>query len=123
MTRGVGGYTCGTRRVAGFEEQAQMRNLLVGAGFTSATAALMIALQLGVIPTASGAEAGKAPRTADGKPNMHGIRRAVNTAKWDLQDHAERSGPLVALGAVGAVPAGGSVVEGGETPCLPAAAA
>jgi hypothetical protein len=100
-----------------------MRNRLRGAGFTSATAALMIALQLGVIPTASGAEAGKAPRTADGKPKLNGIWQTLNTANWDLQEHAARSGPVVALGAAGAVPAGLSVVEGGEIPYLPAAAA
>jgi hypothetical protein len=100
-----------------------MRNRLRGAGFTSATAALMIALQLGVIPTASGAEADKAPRTADGKPKLNGIWQTLNTANWDLQEHAARSGPVVALGAAGAVPAGLSVVEGGEIPYLPAAAA
>ena len=36
--------------------------------FASVVAALIAALQLGVIPTSSEAEAYKAPRTADGKP-------------------------------------------------------
>jgi len=101
-----------------------MGNRLRGARFASAAAALMItAFQLGVIPTASGAEADKAPRAADGKPNLNGIWQTLNTANWDLQEHAARSGPVVALGAAGAVPAGLSVVEGGEIPYLPAAAA
>ena len=100
-----------------------MRNPLRGATFASAIAALITALQLGVVPTASGAEAYKAPRTADGKPNLNGIWQALNTANWDIQGHAARPGPVVALGAAGAVPAGMGVVEGDEIPYLPAAAA
>ena len=100
-----------------------MRHWLRGAGFASATAALITALQLGVIPTASAAEAYKAPHTADGKPNLNGIWQALNTANWDIQEHAARPGPVVALGAAGAVPAGMGVVEGDEIPYLPAAAA
>jgi len=101
-----------------------MRNRWSGARFASATAVLMItALQPGVTSTATGADAYKAPRTVDGKANLNGIWQALNTANWDLQDHAARSGPVVALGAAGAVPAGLGVVEGDEIPYLPAAAA
>jgi hypothetical protein len=104
-------------------EEAQMGNGLRGARFAGAAAVLMTALQLSLIPTASGAEAYKAPRTADGKADLNGIWQALNTANWDLQEHAARPGVVVALGAAGAVPAGLSVVEGGEIPYLPAAAA
>ena len=100
-----------------------MRNRLRGAIFASAAAALMAALALGAISAASAAEAYKAPRTADGKPNLNGIWQALNTANWDLQEHASRRGQLVALGAAGAVPGGPGVVEGDEIPYLPAAAA
>jgi hypothetical protein len=65
----------------------------------------------------------RAPRTPDGKPNLNGIWQALNTANWDIQGHAARAGQVVALGAVGAVPAGLGVVEGDEIPYLPAAAA
>ncbi len=65
----------------------------------------------------------KAPRTADGHPNLNGIWQAMNTANWDLQGHAAHTGPVVALGAVDATPAGVGVVEGGEIPYLPEAAA
>ena len=100
-----------------------MRNRSRGAGFASAAAALITALQLGAIPAASAAEAYKAPRTADGRPDLNGIWQALNTANWDIQEHASRRGQVVALGAAGAVPAGLSVVEGNEIPYLPAAAA
>jgi hypothetical protein len=93
------------------------------ATFASATALLIAALPLGAVPVASGAEVYRAPRTADGQPNLNGIWQALNTANWDIQEHAARSGPVVALGAAGAVPAGLGVVEGNELPYLPAAAA
>ncbi|MGH9657002.1 MAG: hypothetical protein ACRD96_00570, partial [Bryobacteraceae bacterium] len=60
----------------------------------------------------------KARRAADGKPDLNGIWQAIGTAHWDLEGHAARPGPVVALGAVGAVPAGLGVVEGGEIPYL-----
>src|SRR5438105_9326343 len=74
-------------------------------------------------PGVSKAAAYKAPRGADGKPNLNGIWQAVNTANWDIQGHAAQPGLVVALGAAGAVPAGLGVVEGDEIPYLPEAAA
>src|SRR5499427_11147084 len=77
----------------------------------------------------------KAPRTPDGKPDLNGIWQALNEANYDLELHnarpalALRSGPfepvpapqVLALGAVGAVPPGMGVVEGGEIPYRPEA--
>jgi hypothetical protein len=40
----------------------------------------------------------------------------MNTAYWDIQDHSAQPGPVVALGAWGAVPAGQGIVEGNEIP-------
>ena len=65
----------------------------------------------------------RAPRTPDGKPNLNGIWQAVNTANWDLLDHSAQPGPVVALGALGAIPGGVGVVEGNEIPYKPEAAA
>ena len=53
---------------------------------------------------------------------MNGVWEAQNTANWDLQDHAAAPGPFYQLGAIGAVPPGQTVVEGGDIPYLPAAA-
>jgi hypothetical protein len=58
----------------------------------------------------------RAPRTADGKPNLNGIWQALNEANWDLEPHAASQGPLAALGAQFSVPAGVGVVEGGTIP-------
>jgi len=68
-----------------------------------------------------GQPAAKVPRMPDGKPNLSGIWQAMNTANWDLQDHASRAGLVVALGAAGAEPGGLGVVEGAEIPYLPEA--
>ena len=52
------------------------------------------------------------PRAADGKPDLSGVWQVLNTAAWDIQDHAARLG----------VPAGQGVVEGNDIPYQPWAA-
>lgn len=62
------------------------------------------------------------PRTAEGKPDLSGIWQAANSAaNWNIETHAAAAGPP-ALGALGAIPPGVGIVEGGEIPYLPAAA-
>src|ERR1700730_10130544 len=79
---------------------------------------------LAITPLAAQDTAYKAPRTADGKPNLNGIWQVLDTSiDWDIQGHAAKSGPVSALGAAYAVPPGIGVVEGGEIPYLPAALA
>jgi hypothetical protein len=67
--------------------------------------------------------AAQIPRMPDGKPNFTGLWQALGTAYWDIRDHSARAGPYFQLGAVGAMPAGQGIVEGGEIPYTPAAAA
>ena len=45
----------------------------------------------------------------------------MSTANWDLQDHPAQAGPFFQLGAVGAIPSGQGVVEGGAIPYKPEA--
>ena len=87
-------------------------------------AALLAALSAGgrVAGQTTTAAPYRAPRL-DGHPNLNGIWQALNTANVDLQAHAARSSPVVALGAVGAMPPGLGVVEGEEIPYKPAALA
>src|SRR5207244_6081121 len=79
----------------------------------------------------------RAPRTPDGKPDLNGIWQALNEANYDIELHMARpamafrpgpygpvpAAPVLALGAVGAVPPGPGVVEGGELPYKPEALA
>ena len=68
-------------------------------------------------PPADEEEAGfAAPRTPDGDPDLNGIWQALNTAHWDLEAHAARQGPAPMVGALGAIPAGLSVVAGDTIP-------
>lgn len=70
------------------------------------------------------------PRLANGVPDFNGVWQVLNTANYNLEPHgsqaamAFREGPVVpvpakevvALGAIGAVPAGLGVVQGGPIP-------
>src|SRR5712692_730497 len=88
-----------------------------------AAGALAGSLLLATLPVAGQSPVYRAPRTADGKPDLNGIWQALNTADWDLEGHAAAVGPVPVLGAVFAQPPGQSVVEGDQIPYLPAAAA
>jgi hypothetical protein len=79
----------------------------------------------------------RAPRAADGHADLNGIWQANTEANFDLEAHmarpalALRAGPygpvpaaaVLALGAVGSVPPGMGVVEGGPIPYKPEALA
>ena len=54
---------------------------------------VVIAAILLIMPVAGQAPAYKAPRTADGKPNLNGIWQVLNTANWDLQGQRRASRP------------------------------
>lgn len=56
------------------------------------------------------------PRTADGNADFNGIWQAITSANWNIEPHAADFGPVVELGAIGAIPAGLGIVEGGEIP-------
>lgn len=75
----------------------------------------------------------RAPRADGGHPDLNGIWQTMNEADFDLEAHVARpamalrqgpygpvpSAPVLALGAVGAVPPSLGVVEGGEIPYKP----
>jgi hypothetical protein len=64
------------------------------------------------------------PERIGGKPNLNGIWQALNTAYWNLEGHsAEPIEEYWQLGAIAAIPAGQSVVVGGEIPYRPEALA
>jgi len=65
----------------------------------------------------------RAPRTADGTPNLNGVWQTMNTANWDIQDHNQQQGPVLQLGAAFSVPPGEGVVVGNEIPYQAAALA
>jgi hypothetical protein len=59
------------------------------------------------------------PRDGYGNPDFNGIWQTLGAAHWDLEAHAASGGPVAELGALGAIPAGLSVVIGGEIPYQP----
>jgi hypothetical protein len=77
----------------------------------------------------------RAPLAPGGHPDLNGIWQVLNEANYDLEGHNARpamalrpgpfgpvpDAPVLALGAVGAVPPGLGVVEGGEIPYKPEA--
>lgn len=61
------------------------------------------------------------PAQVAGRPNFNGIWQAVGSQHWNLEDHSAQAIPAFwQLGAIAAIPAGMSVVDGGTIPYLPA---
>jgi hypothetical protein len=69
-------------------------------------------------PGRGGAQA--RPARIAGRPNLNGIWQAIGTAYWNLEDHSAQATQFWQLGAIGAIPPGMSVVEGGTIPYTPA---
>ena len=56
----------------------------------------------------------------DGPPDLSGIWQALGSASWDLEGHTASKMPVTTvIGAHGGIPAGTSVVIGGDIPYLP----
>src|SRR3954467_10691467 len=99
-----------------------MRRILIATALAAAGASL-----------AAQAPTYRPPRLADGHPDLNGIWQALNEANWDIEAHNARPGlagrpgpsgpvpatPVLALGAVGSVPPGLGVVDGGALPYKP----
>ena len=95
------------------------------------------ALALASMPVAAQPSDPAIARLADGKPDLNGVWQALGSAHYDIERHMARASlqlregphgpladvPLLRLGAVGAVPGGMGVVEGGKIPYTPEAAA
>lgn len=93
------------------------------------------ALAIAAMPMVGQTPVYRAPRTDGAKPDLNGIWQSLNEANYDLEGHSARSAmalrpgpygpvpaaPVLALGAVGAVPPSLGVVEGGEIPYKPEA--
>lgn len=100
-----------------------MRDRFAGKSFIGVMFAAGLLLALTPATAQTPAPAYRAPRTADGKPNLNGIWQAMNSANWDIEAHP--AGPSIVRdwGASSAVPPGIGIVEGGVIPYKPEALA
>jgi hypothetical protein len=110
-----------------------MRHLAGKLATVLVAGAVGAALAILALPVAGQGPSSGVPRLANGKPDLNGIWQALNEANFDIQMHAARpamalragpygpvpAAPVVAFGAVGAVPPGVGVVEGDELPYKP----
>src|SRR5437016_7572898 len=94
---------------------------------------VLAALAVAAMPLLCQTPTYRAPRADGGKPDLNGIWQSLNEANYDLEGHNARpamalrpgpygpvpAAPVLAFGAVGAVPPSLGVVEGGEIPYKP----
>jgi hypothetical protein len=84
----------------------------------------LLAACLAALGSTAVAQQRERPERIAGKPNLNGIWQAMNTAYWNLEGHSAASvDKFWQLGAIGAIPAGQSVVVGGTIPYRPEALA
>lgn len=96
-----------------------MRKLLAMNPLAPRATSALLGLLLAMLPFVAPGQDFKAPLTPDGNPNLNGIWQALGTAHWNIEGHSAESGPVVEMGALGAVPGGLGIVEGGEIPYQP----
>jgi hypothetical protein len=104
----------------------------------SVSARLLCAAAVAIVTTSVAVAAestAKIPRTKEGKPDLNGVWQALNSANFNIEPHPASAAmamvpgqfvpvpapQVVALGAVGSVPAGLGVVEGDTIPYKPEA--
>ena len=98
-------------------------SLIVGCGMAALTAAFLAPVE-GQAQQAKApvkANAFKAPRTKDGKPNLNGIWMSNGMANWDLEPHGPGPSTDPKLGSIYAVPPSVGFVVGGKIPYKPEA--
>lgn len=101
-----------------------MTSLLYKATRLGVSAALSLSITLCLNSTLSfAADADNIPRTADGKADFNGLWQAIGNHHWGIEPHNARMGPDPQWAAIGAIPAGTGIVEGGQIPYTPAARA
>ena len=122
-----------------------MRNRFTGAMVAATIAAAAAVVSLSVTPIAGQAPAAPAPAAGQGRaagagrgaaaapaarlarigkaPNINGIYQAINSANWSLEDHSAADlKQFWQLGAIAAMPAGMTVIDGdGKIPYKPEA--
>ena len=102
--------------------EALVRGSGRGIAITSVIVVIVSSLWFSVAPSlGQTTRAFRAPRTADGRPDLNGIWEAIGTAYWNIEAHEAKAGPIVVMGAVGGIPGGLGVVEGGPLPYRPEA--
>jgi hypothetical protein len=117
-------------RVRGGDTMTMRKDLVI----TAVVAAGLGALAATGVPVTGQAPSTYSPtRLSNGRPDLNGIWQALNEANYDIEMHMARpalavrpgpygpvpAAPVLALGAVGSVPPGMGVVEGGEIPYRP----